>query len=483
MITFSSLRGSPRMAEKLPSPFAERGTSSCTPPLPIFSAGPTDPSGFGMYKSGRIPGPPPNTESRSRAGVRVLGEVSGLAGSPSSEVWSKVMSWSVNWPTNVEPAVMVGLSGLVPYGLLLVGLPLTAGSTISAFGPAARSSCASMMPPCVPTSSSAERTVSVAAANGGRPGNIRPKSILSAGVPGERLAACDATPAARAVDSKPGSTPADAAAIPAPASPAPLRSRRRDTLACSLPAISIPLVKRHSYRQLADFVATTVSEGWRQNNWHSCPAWRAGCPVWPGHYLDRYTNAHSSSLAGRGEPRRGTDLGKDRRHVMVHGALGDDQPPRDLLIRQALRQQRQHFLLACGKAGRSGPRGCPRTARDRGHAEFLHPAPGRGSRRAGTETLQDGQRSPKLGAVGGVDDASECCVIGPAELLPGDGSTAPVPGNLERVRFRQRDGQLDPGPEARQPDPNRPELPQIGPAECLVVSLLCLLAGKIGLAS
>ena len=26
------------------------------------------------------------------------------------------MSWSVNWPTNVEPAVIVGLSGFVPYG-------------------------------------------------------------------------------------------------------------------------------------------------------------------------------------------------------------------------------------------------------------------------------------------------------------------------------------------------------------------------------
>ena len=33
---------------------------------------------------------------------------------------------------------------------------------------------------------------------------------------------------------------------------------------------------------------------------------------------------------------------------MMHGPLGDDQPTRDLLVRQALRQQRQHLLLARG---------------------------------------------------------------------------------------------------------------------------------------
>ena len=98
----------------MPSPFGTRGTSSCTPPVPIFSLGPTDPSGLGTYRSGRRAGPPPNTESRSSAGVRVFGETSGFCGTPSYEVWSKVMSWSVNWPTNVDPAVIVGLSGLVP---------------------------------------------------------------------------------------------------------------------------------------------------------------------------------------------------------------------------------------------------------------------------------------------------------------------------------------------------------------------------------
>ena len=122
------------------------------------------------YRSGRRPGPPPKTQSRSSAAVRALGAVNGFCGTPISEVWSNVMSWSVNWPTNVEPAVIVGLSGLVPYGSVEVGLPLTLGSTIRFFGPAARSSCASSTPPCFPTSSSAARTVSFASANGGSPG-------------------------------------------------------------------------------------------------------------------------------------------------------------------------------------------------------------------------------------------------------------------------------------------------------------------------
>jgi hypothetical protein len=98
----------------VPSPLPVRGTSSCTPPVPIRNCGPALPSGLGTYRPGLMAGPPPNTESRSSAGVRVLGEVSGLVVTPRCEVWSKVMSWSVNWPTKVEPAVIVGLSGLVP---------------------------------------------------------------------------------------------------------------------------------------------------------------------------------------------------------------------------------------------------------------------------------------------------------------------------------------------------------------------------------
>jgi hypothetical protein len=89
----------------------------------------------------------------------------------------------MNCPTKVDPAVIVGLSGLVPYASVAVGLPSTVGSTISAFGPAARSSPGSMIPPGIPTSSRTDRTVSFASANGGRSGKIRPKSMLLAGAP------------------------------------------------------------------------------------------------------------------------------------------------------------------------------------------------------------------------------------------------------------------------------------------------------------
>src|SRR5262245_33353121 len=84
---------------------------------------------------------------------------------------------------NVDPAVIVGLSGLVPYGSDAVGLPLTVGSRISRFGPAARLSRPSRMPPGSPTSSSAARTVSVASANESSLGNNRPKSLPLRGAP------------------------------------------------------------------------------------------------------------------------------------------------------------------------------------------------------------------------------------------------------------------------------------------------------------
>ena len=56
------------------------------------------------------------------------------------------MSWSINWPMNVVPAVCVSLFGL---------FTLRAGSTISATGPADKSSLASRMPPGLPISSKA----------------------------------------------------------------------------------------------------------------------------------------------------------------------------------------------------------------------------------------------------------------------------------------------------------------------------------------
>ena len=56
-----------------------------------------------------------------------------------------------------------------------------------AFGPAERLSLASRIPPAMPTSISADRTSSVAGANGGNAGNSLPKSCGLAGAPGPNL--------------------------------------------------------------------------------------------------------------------------------------------------------------------------------------------------------------------------------------------------------------------------------------------------------
>ena len=75
-------------------------------------------------------------------------------------------------------------------------------------------------------------TVSVTSANGGSCGKIRPNSMLLAGAPvGSECpgAAAAATAALAAAGRSPGSIPADAAASPAPAVPAPAKSLRRVT--------------------------------------------------------------------------------------------------------------------------------------------------------------------------------------------------------------------------------------------------------------
>src|SRR5579859_2455045 len=123
---------------------------------------------------------------------------------------------------------MVGLSGLVPYGLVAVGFPFTVGSVMSALAPAARSSRAYMMPPCAPTSSSAACTASVACANGGSSGKSRPKCVLLAGAPGGSPCRAASLTGAAAAAVPPISSPPDAAASPAPAVPAPASSLRRE---------------------------------------------------------------------------------------------------------------------------------------------------------------------------------------------------------------------------------------------------------------
>ena len=80
------------------------------------------------------------------------------------DVGSKVMSWSRNWPRNVNPAVIVGLFGLSA---------LFAGSVMSVIG-FDTSSPASMGPPGAPSSMRASRIDGVSAANGGSVGKSRP---------------------------------------------------------------------------------------------------------------------------------------------------------------------------------------------------------------------------------------------------------------------------------------------------------------------
>lgn len=72
---------------------------------------------------------------------------------------------------------------------------------------------------------------------------------------------------------------------------------------------------------------------------------------------------------------------------MVHGPLGNEQLLRDVLVGQALREQRQHLLLADGEPGRGGPGNRAGAARDRGHAELFHPPPSRDRGRAGAEVV------------------------------------------------------------------------------------------------
>src|SRR5205814_3487891 len=127
IIMFSSLRGSPMIAELL----GLLGRSSCVPSgvLPINSL-----MRFDWYSCGETEGPPPYMASRSNTGVRLLRDVVGSVGVPSFDVVSKVTSWSMNWPMKVVPAVWGGLLGLCADLL---------GSVMRRTGPAARASWAS----------------------------------------------------------------------------------------------------------------------------------------------------------------------------------------------------------------------------------------------------------------------------------------------------------------------------------------------------
>jgi len=125
-----------------------------------------------------------------------------------------------------------------------------------------------------------------------------------------------------------------------------------------------------------DVRATTTSFARAQVRWPR--GWWCGrCLRCGGASADAHAGGLAGGLAGGRRARGDTDLGQHRRDVVVHRPLRDEQPRRDLPVRQALGEQGQDLLLAGRQPGRGRPRGRPRAARDRAHAELLHPPPGR----------------------------------------------------------------------------------------------------------
>ena len=78
-----------------------------------------------------------------------------------------------------------------------------------------------------------------------------------------------------------------------------------------------------------------------------------------GAYLDRTRYPHwrvALCVADRVFPGSDLKLRQDGRHMMVDGALGQEQPLRDLGIRQVLGHQVENFELARGESVRITPR-------------------------------------------------------------------------------------------------------------------------------
>ena len=116
---------------------ATRGTSSCTPPLPSFSFGPTDPSGFSTYRSGR------SARAAAEHRVQIEGRGAGVGrqqrvlGDPELRGLIERDVVIDELPDERRPRGHRRVVRVGPVGVRAVGLPLTVGSTISAFGPAA----------------------------------------------------------------------------------------------------------------------------------------------------------------------------------------------------------------------------------------------------------------------------------------------------------------------------------------------------------
>ena len=153
---------------------------------------------------------------------------------------------------------------------------------------------------------------------------------------------------------------------------------------------------------------------------------RTGCRGWR-----RY--AHPGGLAGRRRPRRDADLGQHRGDVVVHRALGDEQPAE---ISRLGRSSAPEPPLASRQPRWSGTGGPAGTARDRSHPEFLHAPPGRRGGSPGAQAAEycEGLSEPRL--ISGAQQGQRG-VVGPAEPLPRRRRALPVPGDLPGERFRQ----------------------------------------------
>ena len=81
----------------------------------------------------------------------------------------------------------------------------------------------------------------------------------------------------------------------------------------------------------------------RSSSWKIKRSLAPRCKPTPQHAL---RSRQQPRFGDRGDPVVYMEHVEDRRDVTLDGAFGDVELPRDHLVRQALRQQREHFLLA-----------------------------------------------------------------------------------------------------------------------------------------
>ena len=168
---------------------------------------------------------------------------------------------------------------------------------------------------------------------------------------------------------------------------------------------------------------------------------------------------------------------------MVHGPLGDEQPPGDLPVGQALGQQRQHLLLARGQPGRRGPGGRARPARDRPASRVPSSAawpPRRRPWRPGSSSMA--RACPEIGLVRRAQPG-QGSVVRQAEPLPGRRPRRASPRPVSRANGS---GSPAGGPTGcLQPAPARwraTRVPRVDVPEARSLGRPDFLGGQVGLA-